>query len=566
MKYLIPFCLMAVTSFAQIQYPKDYFRLPLNIPLELSGCFGELRNNHFHSGFDIKTQQREGLPVFAVAEGYVSRIKIATFGYGKAIYVTHPNGFTTVYGHLSKGYGKIEKKIKKMQYKQELYEVDFFLKPDELPIQKNDTIAFSGNTGGSGGPHLHFEFRETATEKILNPMLFGFDQYIKDHKKPILNNVLIYPIDEKSVVNQSNMPIIANLTLQKDGSYWSDKVLASGKLGFAINAYDMFSTGYNKYGVYKVVLKNNEKPLFSYQFDGFTFDQFRYINAFLDYNKLQKSNQRYQKLFMKTPFDLKLIETDSDHGMITTNDAEQNTTYTIEISDFHQNTTRVKIPVMFDVLPVKNNQMPDPSPYFINQKREQIFEKDQVEVTFPKGVFYDNFNMNFQVSKDTLTLHNKYTPVHQYFSIKWKLENPAFKDLSKVFIAQVEGRKLDYLETTLKNNVLYAKSRELGTYVLAQDTIAPKIGIAKSIEGKNIARQKNITLTISDNLSGIKTFHGYLNNQWILFEYEYKNKSIVYQFDDRLQEGENKLKVIVTDYVGNSTTFETSFQYQVRPE
>ena len=167
-------------------YPQDYFQSPLDVPLDVSGSFGELRSNHFHSGLDFKTKGVEGLPVYAAGDGYISRIKISTFGYGKAIYITHPNGYTSVYGHLQKANGAIESFIKARQYKEQSYEVEMYLYPTELPVKKGDVIAFSGNTGGSGGPHLHFEFRNTKSEEILNPMHFGFKKIIKDERKPVI--------------------------------------------------------------------------------------------------------------------------------------------------------------------------------------------------------------------------------------------------------------------------------------------------------------------------------------------------------------------------------------------
>ena len=272
---------------AQTNYPRDYFGSPLDIPIELSGCFGELRPNHFHSGFDIKTQKVEGLNIYAVADGYVSRIKIGIYGYGKAIYITHPNGYTSLYGHLSAGYGKIEQYIKDIQYKEKNYEIEVYLKPADLPVTKGEIVALSGNTGGSGGPHLHFEFRDSKTDNIFNPMLFGFDKFVKDSKKPSINGLYVYPIEEKSIVNQSNKSVNLSLDLQSDGTYLSQTVKAFGKIGFGINAIDSFDNPGNKYGIYKVEVFDNGKSIFGYQFDSFAFEEFRYINALLDYSKFK---------------------------------------------------------------------------------------------------------------------------------------------------------------------------------------------------------------------------------------------------------------------------------------
>ena len=313
---LLALLLFSASVFGQKNYPKD-FRLPLDIPMQLAGNFGELRPNHFHAGLDFKTNQREGLNVYAVADGYVSRIKISTYGYGKAIYITHPNGYTTVYGHLQKAVGAIEAKIKETQYKESSYEVELFLKPNELSVKKGDVIGLSGNTGGSQGPHLHFEFRDSATEKTINPYFFGYDQSIKDTKKPIVSTLVAYPLDAESIVNKSKRPINLNLSLQNDGTYIADKVLASGKIGFGINAYDLDDVSYNSNGTYKGELLSNGKPIFEYRFDEMVFDEGRYINAFIDYTRYKKTKSRIQKLFMKQPYALSNIYEKVNNGVLT---------------------------------------------------------------------------------------------------------------------------------------------------------------------------------------------------------------------------------------------------------
>ena len=288
MKFSVFFLFLCSAVFAQVEYPKDYFRSPLDIPMQLSGNFGELRPNHFHAGFDLRTQQKEGLKVYAVADGYVSRIKISTFGNGKAIYINHPNGFTSVYGHLKTANGEIENYIKKTHYKEQSFEIEMFFKPDELIVKKGEIIAFSGNTGASEGPHLHFEFRDSKTEFIINPMLFGYDKFTKDTKKPIVSGVYVYPLDSKTTVNHSKRPLLLNVSLQKDGTYLSDNVVANGTIGFGISAYDSDDVSFNNNGVYKVQSFYNGKPNFGYEFNTFSFDEMRYINALIDYSRYKK--------------------------------------------------------------------------------------------------------------------------------------------------------------------------------------------------------------------------------------------------------------------------------------
>lgn len=563
MKSILFFLIYSIIAIAQTNYPKDYFRSPLDIPIELSGCFGELRPNHFHSGFDIKTQKKEGLNVYAVADGYVSRIKISTYGYGKAIYITHPNGYTSLYGHLSSAVGNIEKFIKDYQYKEQSYEIEIFLKPSDLPVIKGDIVALSGNTGGSGGPHLHFEFRDSKTDNIFNPMLFGFDNYIKDTKKPTINGLYVYPVDEKSIVNQSNNVVNVNLDLQNDGTYLAQTVKAFGKIGFGINTIDSFDNPGNKYGVYKVEVFDNGRSIFGYQFDSFAFEEFRYINALIDFSKFKKTKQKIQKLFMKNPYPLKIIKTDANNGIINIEIGNLTTTYKIIVSDYNNNQTEIVIPVEYSGLPPTNIEQVKKSKYFVKSNIENVFALENTEVTFPEKIFYEDFYMDFSVKNDTVHLHNETVPVHSNYFLTIDSKKYAEDKMKKMFIGKLEGKKLDYVPTTRKGTLFTAKTRELGDFCLTEDTITPKITILKIIEGKNISKDKSISFRISDDSSGIKSFNGFLNGKWILFEYEYKQKRLTYKLTDEVkpQIGKNDLKMVVTDNVGNSSTFETSFEY-----
>jgi murein DD-endopeptidase MepM/ murein hydrolase activator NlpD len=549
--------LFATIVSAQNQYPKDYFRPPLDIPMQLSGNFGELRPNHFHAGFDFKTNQKEGLNVYAAADGYVSRIKISTVGYGKAIYITHSNGYTTVYGHLQKAVGTIQDKIIALQYAEKRYDVEAYFKPGELTVKKGEIIAISGNTGGSEGPHLHFEFRDNKTEKIINPLFFGLD--LKDTKKPIVSNLLVYPIDNNSVVNESKRPVLLSLSLQKDGTYLSEKVLANGRIGFGINASDQDDVSYNSNGVYKTQLLSNGKVIFGYQFDQMVFDDARYVNAFVDYFRYKKTHQRIQRLFMKEPYGWSNIYQNVDNGIsnISPNFME---TQRIEVSDYFENKTIIDIPIVYSSKPALIPEEIKTTKYFVKAKSDSNFEKDNVSVYFPAGTFYDDFYLNFDVKNEMLYLHEDVVPAHTNFTISFEDTKSSENDKKKMFIASVSGNKLSYNTTKLVGNTFTCKTKTLGQFTLAKDTIAPKITIAKSIENKWLTDKKSIQLTISDDFSGVKTYNGYLNDTWVLFEYEPKTKKLTHTFDDTLLiEGQNKLKVVVTDNVGNSTIFETQF-------
>ena len=557
MKFLFALLIFYTPVFSQSNCPKDYFQSPLNIPIQLAGNFGELRPNHFHAGFDFKTQQKEGLPIFSVADGYISRIKISTFGYGKAIYVTHPNGYTTVYGHLKKGYGAIQNFIKKEHYKQQSFEIELFPNPNELPVKKGDTIAFSGNTGGSEGPHLHFEIRDTQTEKTINPLLFGFNKILLDTKKPIISSVLVYPIDSTSIANQSKRPIVINLALQKDGTYISEKVFAMGNIGFGIICSDFDNVSYNLNGVYKVETFSNGSPCFGYQFDSLVFDEGRFVNALIDFPRYKSTRQRVQKLFMKTPYKLSNLKVANSNGIlnITSNFSKM---YRIEISDFNENKTIINIPIEYSKQTATVVEIKQKTNYFLNAAVDNIYEKENMEVFFPANTFYEDFYLKFEVANKIMTVHDDNVSVHNNFKVT--MIDSTIINKEKTFIASIEGNGKKYNNTKFTNNTFSTYTKNLGQFVLVQDTIAPKIVSLRLTEGKMLNKESVLVFKISDDLSGIKTYNGFLNEKWILFEYDAKTNRIFCKLEDeQVLEGENELKLIVSDNLGNSSIFETSF-------
>ena len=557
MKFLFALLIFYTPIFSQTNYPKDYFQSPLNIPIQLAGNFGELRPNHFHAGFDFKTQQKEGLPILASADGYISRIKISTFGYGKAIYITHPNGYTTVYGHLQKAYGTIQNFIKNEHYKQQSFEIELLPKPDELPVKKGDTIAFSGNTGGSEGPHLHFEIRDTQTEKTINPLFFGFDKFILDTKKPIISSVLVYPIDSTSIANQSKRPIVINLALQKDGTYISEKVFAMGNIGFGIICSDFDDVSYNVNGVYKVETFSNGSPCFGYQFDSLVFDEGRFVNALIDFPRYKSTRQRVQKLFMKIPYKFTNLKAVNSNGILNIS-PNFSKMYRIEISDFNENKTTINIPIEFSNQTATVSEVNQKTNYFLKAAVDNIYVKDNMEVFFPANTFYEDFYLKFEVANKIMTVHDDNVPVHSNFKVS--IADSTIINKEKTFIASLEGNRKKYNSTKFTNNTFSTYTKNLGQFALAQDTIAPKIVNLKPIEGKGLNKEKFLIFKITDDLSGIKTYNGFPNEKWILFEYDAKTNRIFCQLDDeQVLEGQNELKLIVSDNLGNSSIFETSF-------
>ncbi|MCW4467467.1 M23 family metallopeptidase [Flavobacterium sp. MFBS3-15] len=543
----------------QSTYPQDYFISPMNLPLHASGTFGELRTNHFHAGLDYRTNQKEGLPVYAAADGYVSRVRVSAYGYGTALYIDHPNGFTTLYGHLQKYAPKIEEYVRAKQYEKQSFDVDLFLKPGELTVTQGELVALSGNSGGSGGPHLHFEYRDTKTEMIINPLLFGLDKKMKDTKAPAIQGLVAHPLSDDAVVNESKKPFIVNLKLQKDGTYIADKIYAKGNVGFSIAASDKStgSTGHN--GIFKVQTFFNGSPYFSYAFNTFAFDESRYINNFIDYPRYYSTGQRYQKLFIKTPYALSLLKSTPSNGQFSiVPDTIKN--YRIEVADYHGNKTIVNGSIEYSDKPA---QVADPrhiTPYFVKAGNDHNYTKDNVSVFIPANAFYEDFYMDFNVRDSILYLHNATVPIHTNVEITFDAGHLPKDVLQKTFIAGFNEKKISYNNSILKEGRLTAKVRQLGNFKLAQDNNAPKIYDISFAEGKWLSDKDGFWCKISDDLSGIATFDAFINGKWALMHYDYKTRVIYHNFSDGIvAEGRNDLRIVVTDNVGNSTTFETHF-------
>ena len=417
MKHILYILFLApMVLFSQNQFPKEDFISPLDIPLLLSGTFGELRSNHFHSGIDFRTQQKEGFNVIAVADGYVSRIKISTFGYGKAIYITHPNGYTSVYGHLLKASPKIDAYLKMQHYALESFEIDIFPKPEDLIVKQGEIIALSGNTGGSGGPHLHFEYRDTKTEKIINPYFFGLDVKVKDTRIPVINEIVVYPLSEDGLVNQSQIPIQIPISQQKDGSYLATKVLAKGEIGIGVNTYDQSDNNYGKNGVFKISSTLDGKPSFEITFDTFSYDETRYVNAYIDYPRFKKMNQRVQKLFLAKEYPLSLVSSNQNNGIIKVGNNLSHI-YKLEVSDYHGNKTSVTVPIQYSNQPIKILKKEQKTNYFVKSSNDYNFTKENISVFIPENTFYEDFYLNFDVKDNVLTLQDEATPVHSNINL-----------------------------------------------------------------------------------------------------------------------------------------------------
>ena len=559
-KYIfVLFFLASFTTFAQKKYPNNYFRSPLDIPLKISGTFGELRNNHFHAGIDIKTNHRTGLKVYATADGYVSRIKVALWGYGKTIYITHPNGYTSVYAHLSKFGDGIQEYVKNIQYQKESYETgNMYPEENKILVKKGEIIAYSGRTGGYVAPHLHYEIRDTKTEHIINPMLLGLK--IQDSIAPRINKLIAYSIGSNSRINRSTKK--QSLSIKKDtlNSYITSRISASGKIGFGINAYDLLGKESNKNGVYSIEMLVNGKRHYYHDLETFSFPESKYINLLIDYPHYASYKSRIQKTFLEKENKLSIYKGLINDGII---DVKEGFNYQVDIitKDFKGNTSSIRIPVIGlkseSILEQKN----DTTNYKISKIKFQKFTKNGVTVAFPKNTFYEDVFIDFSVNGTIAEIHKPNIPLDKNFTITFDSIMYENSDIDNIYIANINNKRYPYYQKTRKrSNKLFTTTKNLGKYTLLIDNLEPKIYNPNFKNGDWVSRLKYLTIKISDSQSGIKSYKAYIDDEWVLMEYDLKNKKLSYDFSDKKLVGSKHIfKLVVSDNVGNTNIYNSTF-------
>lgn len=550
------FTILSVSS--QEKYPVDYFQNPLNIPLYLSGTFGELRTNHFHAGLDLKTNQVEGLKVFASASGYVSRIKVSAWGYGKALYITHPNGYTTVYAHLKKFNKKIETYLKAKQYEKESYEIQLFPKATELLVDKGEVVAYSGATGGFVGPHLHFEIRNTSNSMPINPLLFGIK--IKDTKRPNINVLVVYPQNDSSQVNQSNAPLQINFKSLADGNLLADKITASGEIGFGINTYDRLNGAMNKNGIYNMTMSVNGQKVYKHEVEAFSFAESRYINLLIDYERYADLSQRVQRCFVHPSNKLSIYQNVVNNGILNIKDS---LTYNvvIEVKDFKGNLKSLTIPIQGKKDSITIYKEDKITQYQIKYKEFNKFQKEGVTIAFPKNTFYEDFYLDFNVKDSIATIHHKSVPLHKNYTLTFDVSKYTEEEREQLFIAKLSDKgRASYKQTIKKENTFYTTTKDLGTFTLLSDTESPSLKLSNIKNEQWLTHYNFLKLKVSDKLSGIKSYRGEIDGEWILLEYSPKYGTLTYNFaDKKFTTAKHQLKVIAIDNVGNTKLLEATF-------
>jgi len=558
LRFLFVFGFIFSFGYAQLDVPKDFFKPPLDIPMVLSGTFGEFRSNHFHAGIDIKTQGVEGLEVKASGEGYISRIRVSEYGYGKAIYISHPNGYQSVYAHLKRFAPKIETYIKQQQYKLEKYDVQFFPEPEDFPIAELELIGYSGNTGSSGGPHLHFEIRD-GQSKPMNPFLFGLDN-ARDSRPPTIRNVFVYTASDDAHVNNKQGKLKLKLNKLPNGDLKATELSASGKLFFGVEAYDRLDDAWNKNGYYCATVELNGRPFFRSTLDRFSYDESRYMNRMIDFRHRLETKKWIHKL---TSYDYNTLEINNlttNNGIVEVSD-NLSYNYNLKLLDYKGNTRTVQIPIKHvEGVNIEKNS-PVETPFFVKTDNAFAYDKDLVDVYIPKNALYEDMYLNITIDGDTLSLHDYRVPVHKSISIGFDVSAYKEKDKEQLFIGkQLPWGTIYYVNTKKKANRFTASVSEFGNYILAKDEEPPTIKPLNFRNNQWISNLKVLKVKIDDDLTGVERYRATVNGNFILMEYDPKKKLLVHDFSDGVvKDTENNFKLVVTDKVGNTTIFENKF-------
>jgi murein DD-endopeptidase MepM/ murein hydrolase activator NlpD len=545
--FILVFSLIDSQVIAQVNYPRGEFINPLNIPLSLSGNFGELRNNHFHSGLDFRTNSEEGYLVMAVADGYVSRIKVSALGYGNALYITHPNGYVSVYGHLLRFDSTTALYVKQKQYELESFEVDLFPKKNEIKVKQGQLIALTGNTGGSEGPHLHFEIRDEKTEEVINPFFFGFE--VADTLAPTIEGLAVYALDKNSSVN--GCPCTKYFEVKKVSknkySIPLNQIECSGNVGFALVSSDTENGSSNKNGTYSYELKMDNNKVFKYTCNRFSFDQTHFINAHIDFAKMKKSKERYQRCYLLPGNKLKQYEFNTQRGAVNFNDTLKHI-ISITASDFKNNNSTIEFVCKSKPISYNNGvNMPENIFYW---NKVNAFKQHDFSVELPSNCLYEDVEYNYRKTAGNGKLLSDIHEVHKHHE--------------KLLIVSIDKEGKQSSEGgTYENGYVITKTKNFGKFAVTIDTTLPVVKLMNYDNQKLNFSQNKIMVKAFDTLSGIKSYRGTIDGNWVLMEFDNKEKTLCYVFDEKLSKTSDKheFSIVVTDKKGNAKKTSVKFVY-----
>ena len=529
------------------------FHSPIDAPFDLSGTFGEFRSR-FHTGIDFKSRGVQGQKIFSIEDGFVSRIEVNNYGYGKVIYIDHPNGYTSVYAHLRNFSPELNKYIKSELYKSKTNSIKKFPKKNELTIRKGSVIGYSGNTGRSFGPHLHFEIRETENQNALNPLMFNY-KYI-DKERPIIRGLYIIN-EDKSLVRK--LPVRKKISKLNDSTYISDLIEYNGKIGIGLDIYDIqYKNLYNQNGIYKVELFIDSILSYSYKMDKIKFSENHYKKIMYDYLSLVEKNKKVLKIYTPRNSNLSFLKNNSFNGIINS-DTYKDNFVTIKISDWNKNSSYIKFrlksvktkseDISFQGIEILRNQ-----DYTLN-KNSSIIEID-------KNTFYDDLLLNISYDSDTLDLGKEKNPFRSSLRVKLPHKIIDTMQLRQSFVGKIINDRVSYLSSKKNNSYVYTNTSSLGRYIISRDTLEPEIKPINFKNNSNIKGKRSLRLRLKDELSGIKKYSSYINGIWALFEYEPKSNLIFHNLSDGIiNNGENELIIKYEDGVGNKGVFRAKVFY-----
>ncbi|RYE24171.1 MAG: M23 family metallopeptidase [Sphingobacteriales bacterium] len=556
--------LLAVSSFGTVAtaqnvkgYPQGYFRNPLDIPILLAGNFGECRPGHFHSGMDIKTQGKENMPVHAAADGYISRIKLEKGGFGHALYVTHSNGYTTLYAHLNKFADAVQKYVAEQQYKNKSWLVDITLKPEQFPIKQGEQIALSGNTGNSYAPHLHFEIRNTQSEHPLNPQLFGFD--IKDDIAPKPTQLALYDMS-KGVYEQT--PRMFLLT-KKDNTYYPNVdtiVVNNDQIGVGVAVNDYMNGSDNTLNFYTADLSMEGSNFIHIALDDIGYDVTRYVNAFADYKTKKQTGEWVQCLFQMDGNKLDTIYSYTtpyrkytEHGKLEFSKNLKAKPVEIKLTDAAGNTATIAYYIKY--IPGQKEKAQCSEENKMNVFKEENYGNPNISFTLGDDALYENLCMDFKQTPDAnsysdrFSIHKPYVPVHSYFMLRIKPNKAIpFKERYKIALIYSDGKTESGSAATYDEGWYKTKVRDFGEYSLVSDVTPPTI-VPLQPNGTDFTNLNRISFTAKDALTSVKSFTAEINGNWICFEQS--GDTFFYDFDEHCPKGKNKMVLTAVDENNN---------------
>ena len=563
MRYYLLTIFFLYASIINSQNSGDY---PLEIPIILSGTFGELRPNHFHAGIDIKTKGTEGFKVYSIGDGYVSRIQITHGGYGKALYIKHDNGQSSVYAHLQKFSPKIEKIVKEIQYSKESYTFRTYPSKDEIRISEKELIGFSGNTGRSFGPHLHYELRDEL-DRPINPMAFK-NYSVKDTIPPVVLGLYYKLIPENSISGSNSSFNELKLKKISNNLFISDTLKTSGPVGFGINSFDRMNNTWNKMGLSNIKTNIDGNEIFNMDLNSFSYDEWRHINTFIDYPYYKNKKIKIQKLYIEEFNPLDMYKRSLGDGVVKINETNVTYLYSVKLFDFNKNQSEILVPIQWEKQnDLSNRKLDFENMFKVNKDSTYNFKFPGAKVSIEKNSFYTDKIIQIFEENNLLHVDKDSIPLLKGITIKMDVSRYNDSVRNRTYIGRIgENKKSSFVSSKKEENYVIAKVNNLGDFVIKVDSIKPNISVIDISDNQWISNRKNLSIKISDNESGVKNYRGTINDKWILLEYNPMKGILSYDFNDNVNrdDAKNVLEIKIEDNVGNEKKLIKTFYRKIK--